>query len=94
HLKEGGQNYDVMGWNQEQLINDILDQYEKHLHFLHRALKSDAVPGRHFLPAFLTTALMMLVGWRTTSDNAYREKWIWGNLSENQDVFRRKYWSG
>lgn len=35
HLKEGGQNYDVMGWNQEQLINDILDQYEKHLHFLH-----------------------------------------------------------
>ena len=36
YLKEGGQNYDVMGWNQEQLINDILDQYEKHLHFLHR----------------------------------------------------------
>ena len=35
YLKEGGQNYDVMGWNQEQLINDILDQYEKHLHFLH-----------------------------------------------------------
>ncbi len=29
YLKEGGQNYDVMGWNQEQLINDILDQYEK-----------------------------------------------------------------
>jgi hypothetical protein len=24
YLKEGGQNYDVMGWNQEQLINDIL----------------------------------------------------------------------
>jgi len=24
-----------MGWNQEQIINDILDQYEKHLHFLH-----------------------------------------------------------
>lgn len=35
YLKEGGQDYDVMGWNQEQLINDILDQYEKHLHFLH-----------------------------------------------------------
>lgn len=34
-LKEGGQDYDVMGWNQEQIINDILDQYEKHLHFLH-----------------------------------------------------------
>lgn len=38
YLKEGGQNYDVMGWNREQLINDILDQYEKHLHFLHGSL--------------------------------------------------------
>ncbi len=35
HLKEGGQDYDVMGWTQEQVIHDILDQYEKHLHFLH-----------------------------------------------------------
>lgn len=35
HLKEGGQDYDVMGWTEEQIIHDILDQYEKHLHFLH-----------------------------------------------------------
>ncbi|WP_434776988.1 BCCT family transporter [Neisseria sp. Ec49-e6-T10] len=35
HLHEGGQDYDVMGWTKEQIINDILDQYEKHLHFLH-----------------------------------------------------------
>ena len=35
HLREGGQDYDLMGWNQEQIIHDILDQYEKHLHFLH-----------------------------------------------------------
>ncbi len=35
HLKEGGQDYDVMGWTQEQIIHDILNQYEKHLHFLH-----------------------------------------------------------
>jgi len=35
HLQEGGQDYDVMGWTQEQIIHDILDQYEKHLHFLH-----------------------------------------------------------
>ncbi|UIL54403.1 MULTISPECIES: choline BCCT transporter BetT [Pantoea] len=35
YLKEGGQDYDVMSWTQEQIINDILDQYEKHLHFLH-----------------------------------------------------------
>ncbi len=35
HLREGGQNYDVMGWTKEQLIEDILAQYERHLHFLH-----------------------------------------------------------
>lgn len=34
-LREGSQDYDVMGWTKEQIINDILDQYEKHLHFLH-----------------------------------------------------------
>nr|WP_314263377.1 choline BCCT transporter BetT [uncultured Moellerella sp.] len=35
HLKEGGQDYDIMGWSKEQIIHDILDQYEKHIHFLH-----------------------------------------------------------
>ncbi len=35
YLKEGGQDYDVMGWTEEQLIADIVDQYEKHMHFLH-----------------------------------------------------------
>ena len=35
HLAEGGQDYDVMGWSQEQVIVDILNQYEDHLHFLH-----------------------------------------------------------
>ncbi|MBG4395483.1 choline BCCT transporter BetT [Pseudomonas aeruginosa] len=35
HLLEGGQDYDVMGWSREGVIGDILDQYEKHLHFLH-----------------------------------------------------------
>lgn len=34
HLKEGGQDYDIMGWSQEQLIADVLDQYERHMHFL------------------------------------------------------------
>ena len=34
YLREGGQNYDVMGYNKEQIINDVLDQYEKHRHFL------------------------------------------------------------
>jgi choline/glycine/proline betaine transport protein len=35
HLKEGGQDYDVMGWSRDDIIGDILDQYERHMHFLH-----------------------------------------------------------
>jgi choline/glycine/proline betaine transport protein len=35
HLREGGQDYDVMGWSKEAVINDIIDQYHKHMHFLH-----------------------------------------------------------
>ncbi|MBY5993268.1 BCCT family transporter [Ferrimonas balearica] len=35
HLREGGQDYDIMGWSREQVLNDIVEQYEKHLHFLH-----------------------------------------------------------
>ena len=33
-LREGGQNYDVMQWTQDDLLQDIIDQYERHLHFL------------------------------------------------------------
>lgn len=33
-LREGGQNYDVMDWTEEDLIQDIIDQYERHLYFL------------------------------------------------------------
>ncbi|MFC3096114.1 BCCT family transporter [Alteromonas sediminis] len=35
HLSEGGQDYDIMGWSTVAVINDIIDQYHKHLHFLH-----------------------------------------------------------
>ncbi|MCM2331606.1 MAG: BCCT family transporter, partial [Pseudomonas sagittaria] len=35
HLLEGGQDYDVMGWSRDEVIDDILDQYEQHMHFLH-----------------------------------------------------------
>jgi choline/glycine/proline betaine transport protein len=35
HLAEGGQGYDVMGYTREQLINDVLTQYDKHMQFLH-----------------------------------------------------------
>ncbi|WP_067520095.1 BCCT family transporter [Endozoicomonas ascidiicola] len=33
-LREGGQGYDIMGWTQDQVIGDIIDQYEKHMNFL------------------------------------------------------------
>ncbi|WP_305041467.1 choline BCCT transporter BetT [Geoalkalibacter sp.] len=35
HLREGGQDYDIMGWSKNDVINDVLDQYERHMHFLH-----------------------------------------------------------
>ncbi len=34
HLKEGGQDYDIMDWRIDDIIQDIIDQYERHLHFL------------------------------------------------------------
>ncbi len=34
HLFQGGQNYDVMGWSREQIMHDLLWQYENHLQFL------------------------------------------------------------
>jgi len=34
-LRRGGQSYDVFGFDQHDIITDILDQFEKHLHFLH-----------------------------------------------------------
>lgn len=34
-LREGGQNYDIMGWSKDAVRNDIIEQYHKHMHFLH-----------------------------------------------------------
>ncbi len=35
HLVEGGQDYDIMGWSKDAVLNNVIDQYHKHLHFLH-----------------------------------------------------------
>lgn len=35
HLKEGGQDYDIMGWPKDAVIHDIVEHYQKHMHFLH-----------------------------------------------------------
>lgn len=37
HLTQGGLGYDVMGYVPGQLIDDVLDQYERHLEFLRRS---------------------------------------------------------
>ncbi|CEA00390.1 choline transporter [Pseudomonas saudimassiliensis] len=34
-LRRGGQAYDIYGYDQQELIGDILDHFEKYLHFLH-----------------------------------------------------------
>ena len=36
YLQEGGQDYDVLGWSKNALINDIIEQYAKHLHYLYK----------------------------------------------------------
>lgn len=35
HLTEGGQDYCIMGWTENAVINDIIEQYQRHMHFLH-----------------------------------------------------------
>jgi len=37
YLLEGGQGYDVFGFSKDQIIQDVLGQYDKHMHFLHIA---------------------------------------------------------
>ncbi|MBT4763241.1 MAG: BCCT family transporter [Bdellovibrionaceae bacterium] len=34
-LSSGGQDYDVYGYSKEQIVVDLITQYEKHFHFLH-----------------------------------------------------------
>jgi choline/glycine/proline betaine transport protein len=34
-LEHGGQHYDIMGFTEDQIIADVITQYEKHLHYLH-----------------------------------------------------------
>ncbi len=34
YLREGGRGYDIMGYAKGQIINDILNQYERHMHYI------------------------------------------------------------
>ena len=42
HLLEGGQNYDVYGYTKEQVLGDVLSQYERHMQFLHLYAQGEA----------------------------------------------------
>ncbi len=34
HLSQGGQDYCVMSWSKDAIIHDVIEQYQKHVHFL------------------------------------------------------------
>ncbi|QKT02631.1 choline BCCT transporter BetT [Ectothiorhodospiraceae bacterium 2226] len=36
-LKEGSHNFDIYGYSRDEVIGDVLDQYERHMYFLHMA---------------------------------------------------------
>ena len=44
YLRRGGQTYDLYGYQSESVINDIIDQFEKYLHFL--KVSPDSLPWR------------------------------------------------
>ncbi|MGG7072968.1 BCCT family transporter [Campylobacter sp. 9BO] len=33
-LNEGGQDYDILGWSEATIINDVIEQYRRHMQFL------------------------------------------------------------
>ncbi|BAN46643.1 choline BCCT transporter BetT [Metapseudomonas resinovorans] len=45
HLAEGGQGYNLWGFSREQVIADVLDQYERHLHYLQQLSPDAPSPG-------------------------------------------------
>ena len=38
-LLNGGQGYDVFGYTKQQIIADVVTQYEKHIHYLQQSLE-------------------------------------------------------
>ncbi|MGM0533812.1 MAG: BCCT family transporter, partial [Campylobacterota bacterium] len=41
HLQDGAKAYDVYGYEEDVIANDIIDQFEKHRHFLHNTAGLD-----------------------------------------------------
>ena len=44
YLRRGGQTYDLYGYQPDSVINDIIDQFEKYLHFIN--ISPDILPWR------------------------------------------------
>lgn len=42
YLREGGQDYDIMGWSEDAVIGDILDQYDRHRQYMHMVFGAPA----------------------------------------------------
>lgn len=42
HLKEGSQDYDIMGLSVEEIIHDVIDNYERHLAYLNAVRRPNA----------------------------------------------------
>ncbi len=40
HLREGGQDYDIMGLSKDEIIHDVIDQYERHHAFMNAVRSS------------------------------------------------------
>lgn len=38
------QDYDIMGWTKDDIIVDIINQYERHRHFLHMVHDNEPIP--------------------------------------------------
>ena len=36
-LRQGGQSYDLYGWEKADIINDVINQFENYLHFRHHS---------------------------------------------------------
>ena len=45
-LHQGGQQYDVMSYSKEQLIADVLNQYQRHMQFIYLTTSETADPSQ------------------------------------------------
>ena len=80
--QEGSHGYDLMGMSREQVISDVLDQYETHMTFLEQQAKAespsqineDGVEQTDWEADFDTSAIEIIKTDTTTSENTEPEE--------------------